>query len=410
MPRRFFDFRIPRDPGVSPRAAALAYFGRFADELLFGAIDVLKPTLVARFGLSYAQVGLLHLALEWVAGAVEPLSALLIDVWERRWLLAWGASGIGLATVFVGLARSFLILLVAFAIFGAASGPLAHTADVVLVEAHPSAPGRAFTLATALDTTGALLGPLLVTLWVMGGLDWRWLLGGLGCCGIGYALVLATTEFPRPRVLQGEAASHEGSLPREFLDNLRAVAADGAARRWLLFLFMHSVVEAPLVLKAVWLAEQGMSQATIGLYVTFETVAALLGVLYLNRQLERTSPRRAMLIAAVALLVLFPAWYAAPTTWARFAIGAPLGFFFATFWPIARSESLITASGRPGAVTAVSAIIALLPVPFGVALLSERIGLTPALLGTEWFGTLALLAVIWRGLPVANVETATVAE
>jgi predicted MFS family arabinose efflux permease len=89
---------------VPARAARLAFLGRFADELLFGATDVLRPTIRATFGLSYAQVGLLHLALQYVAGLIEPLSALLIDVWERRWLLAWGAAGIGLSTVMVGIA------------------------------------------------------------------------------------------------------------------------------------------------------------------------------------------------------------------------------------------------------------------------------------------------------------------
>lgn len=402
MLRRFFGEPITRDPEVSPRPANLAYFGRFADELLFGAVDVLKPTFVATFGLSYGQVGLLHLALEWVAGAVEPVSALLIDVWERRWLLAWGAAGIGLAVVLAGLAPAFIILLAAFAVYGAASGPLAHTADVVLVEAHPDAPTRAFVRATALDTTGALLGPACVALWVWAGLDWRWLLILLGSAASVYALLLGTTRFPRPRARRSDTPAHRQAIPREFAINLRAVAEDRAARTWLLFLFVHSVAEAPTVLKAVWLAEHGMGQALVGMYVTTESVASLLGVLYLGRRLRRTAARHVMLLAAPALIVLFPAWYFAPGIWPRFVIGAPLGFCFAVFWPIARSEVLTTASGRPGAVTAISAVMALAPLTMGVALLAEAVGLTPALLGTQWVGTVALFVIIWRWLPAVG--------
>ncbi|MDO9445853.1 MAG: MFS transporter, partial [Dehalococcoidia bacterium] len=221
---------------MSPRAARLAFLGRFADELLFGATDVLMPTIRATFGLSYAQVGLLHLVLQYVAGLVEPLSALLIDVWERRWLLAWGAAGISLSTVMVGAAPTFAVLVLAFAVYGLSSGPLAHTADVVLVQAHPTAPGRAFARATALDTTGALLGPALVAAWLWAGLEWRWLLVLLGLAGIGYGALLAGTRFPAAApeadaTPEGreDAASRSG-LARELFANLRAVARDRAAR------------------------------------------------------------------------------------------------------------------------------------------------------------------------------------
>lgn len=398
---------------MSPRAARLAFFGRFADELLYGATDVLMPTLRATFGLTYTQVGLLHLALQYVAAVVEPVSALLIDVWERRWLLAWGAAGIGLAVMLVGLAPAFAVLLVAFGVYGLASGPLAHTADVVLVQAHPSAPGRAFARATALDTTGALLGPALVAAWLWFGFDWRWLLVALGLGGIAYGAALATTRFPAPSpeapedadAPEGEAT---GGLMARLAANLRAVAGDRAARVWLLFLFVHGVVEAPMVFRAIWLVDRGgMTQVMVGVYVLFETGVALLGVLALDRWLGRATPRRVMIVAAVGLLLLYPAWYLVPGMWARFVVGAPLGFLFAVFWPIARSQSLTTASGRPGAVTAVSAVMELVPVALLLALAAEVVGLTAALLGAQVAGTAVLLLVTWRWLPaVAARETA----
>jgi len=392
---------------VPSRAARLAFLGRFADELLFGATDVLMPTIRATFGLSYAQVGLLHLALQYVAGLVEPVSALLIDVWERRWLLAWGAAGIGLSTVMVGVAPTFAVLVLAFAVYGLSSGPLAHTADVVLVQAHPAAPGRAFARATALDTTGALLGPALVASWLWAGLEWRWLLVLLGLAGIAYGALLAATRFPAPAEVAATPREREGvprlGLARELLANLRAVACDRAARTWLLFLFVHEVVEAPIVFRAIWLSDEGgMSQVLVGVYVLFETFVALVAVLALDRWLTRVPPRRLMLVAALGLLVLYPAWYLLPGTWARFMVGAPLGFLFALFWPIARAESLTTASGRPGAVTAVSAVLGLLPLALLVALLAEVVGLTAALLGAQLLGMAALALVTWRWLPARS--------
>jgi MFS transporter, FSR family, fosmidomycin resistance protein len=399
---------IERDPDVHRRAARLAFLGRFTDELLYGATDVLMPTIRATLGLSYAQVGLLHLALDYVAAAVEPVAGLLIDVWDRRWLLAWGAAGVGFSTMLVGLAPTFLLLSLAFALYGLASGPLAHTADVVLVQAHPSAPGRVFARATAIDTSGALLGPALVAAWLWAGLDWRWLLVGLGTWGVVYGALLSTTRFPRPsessHVIEvGSAVPAAGGLLRTFAENLRAVAADRTARIWLLLLFVHGIVEAPMVFRAIWLVDQGgMSQVQVGLYVMFETAVSLAGVLHLDRWLRRTSPRQIMITSAAMLLLLYPAWYLVPATWARFAVGAPLGFLFAAFWPITRSAALTTESSRPGAVTAVSSVMGLVPLALAVALLAEAVGLTAALLGTQVVGIALILLVVVLWLPVST--------
>ena len=76
---------IPRAAGVSDRLVAVGLGGRFYDELLSGLPAVLMPTFRAYFRLSYAQISLLGLVLSYVAGAVEPLGALLIDIWRRRW-------------------------------------------------------------------------------------------------------------------------------------------------------------------------------------------------------------------------------------------------------------------------------------------------------------------------------------
>lgn len=75
---------IPRDTAVSDRAVRLGLGGRFTDEILSGMPGVLMPTFRSTFGLSYAQLSLLPLALNYVAATVEPVSALLIDLWSRR--------------------------------------------------------------------------------------------------------------------------------------------------------------------------------------------------------------------------------------------------------------------------------------------------------------------------------------
>ncbi len=82
------------------------------------------------------------MTLNYVVAIVEPINGLLIDLWKRPLLMASGAAGFGLATMVIGAAPTFLVLLLGFAIYGLASGPLAHTAGVVLVESYPETPDR----------------------------------------------------------------------------------------------------------------------------------------------------------------------------------------------------------------------------------------------------------------------------
>jgi len=162
---------------------------------------------------------------------IEPIAGLLIDIWKRRWLMAFGAAGVGIATVVMGVAPTFTILLLGFAIYGLASGPLAHTADVVLVEAYPKAPDRIFTRATLLDNFGALLSSLLVSITFILRLEWRWLMIALGLSGLIYAVIIFTTRFP-PR--QNESSTDEARSSSDAWTNIRTVLTSKQALSWLL--------------------------------------------------------------------------------------------------------------------------------------------------------------------------------
>jgi FSR family fosmidomycin resistance protein-like MFS transporter len=385
---------IPRAEGVSGRAVKLGLLGRFTDELFSGLFDVLMPSIRARIGFSYAQVGLLSLVLNYVAAVVEPVNGLLIDVWQRHRLLAWGALGTGLALVVIGVAPSYLVLLLGFALYGTAAGPLAHTADVVLVEAHPEEPGRIYARATLLDTSGALLAPLLVAVGLWAGLDWRWIVAGVGLWGPLYALLLLRTRFPAPSV------DHEGApVLAVWRANLRSVLSSRAALGWLVFLFAHDLLESPLPLTTVWLVDDvGMSQGLVGLYVAVEMAAALAAVAYLDRWLRRTSPRTILATSVAGLFVLYPAWFAVPGAWAKFVIGVPLNALLAMLWPLAQGELLSSVPGRAGALTAVRSLFGFVPLTVLVGLLSESRGLTTSMLAFHLVG-LAVMALAIARLP-----------
>jgi MFS family permease len=386
------------------RATALALVARFADELLYGVVSILMPTLRSHFQLSYAQVGLLTQVMLYVDGVVEPINGLLIDVWRRRWLLVFGAFGLGVALLTIGAAQTFVVLLLGFAIYGAASGPLAHTADVVLVELHTDAPSRVMARVTSLSSVGELFAPALVTAAIWAGVEWRWLLLALGVAMLPYGVALLRTSFPPPAGSRAGLPSSRGVV-RDLLANVRAVVTDHTTLIWLVFLRATYTMESADSFEALWLADvAGMGQALIGVYYAWEVGAALLGTLFLDRWLRIAAPRGVLLIALAGMLLITLAWYFVDGIWPRFAIGAPLVFLWAMIWPIARAESL-HASARPGALTAVNSATGLLPTTLGLALLAEGIGLTRAMLSLQVVGIAVLLLIAWRWLPRGRHET-----
>jgi MFS family permease len=385
---------LPRADGVSDRVVGICLAARFMDELLSALPTVLMPTIRAQLGLSYTQVSLLGLTLTYVSAIIEPINGLLIDLWKRPWLMAWGAAGIGLATMIIGLAPTLLLLLVGFAIYGLASGPLAHTADVVLVESYPEAPGRIYTRATALDTVGALLGPLAVTFTIWLGLDWRWLMLALGSSSLLYALLILRTGFPPKR---GHAQPDREQFWRSLRSNLRAVLGNRSAWRWLTFLLVLAILESPMQFTAIWLREQvGMSQALIGLYRALEMAVGLMSLIYLDRWLGRQTYRHVLLVASVALLFLYPAWLWLPGIWPRFILSVPISFLFAVYWPIGKAQSLTAVPGRGGTITAVLSLFGLVPLPLFFGLLAEKFDLSRAMLWIYAGATLTMLFLAWR--------------
>lgn len=382
--------RLPREgrsQAVSDRALGLSFSGRFVDEVLSGTWSALSPTFRSHFGLSLLQVGLLDQVLNWVALAVEPPASLLIDVRSRRVLLSVGATCVGLSTLLMGLAPTYAALLSAFAIYGLGSGPLAHTADVVNVEAYPDDPERAFGRATSLDTIGALFAPALVasTGWI--GLDWRVLLAGLGLCALTYAWALATTHFPPPPTR--EDGHH---LVAELWGNVRLVVGDRRARAWLIVLLALDLFETAALFKYVFLVEHvGLSQAQAALYGAAEQVVGLAALGWLDRHLERHGSARVLPWAAAATLFLFPAWVLAPGLAVRIVIGVPLAFAWTMFWPIAKARSLTSIPTRAGAVNAVTTLFALLPLPIVFGAVAEIVGLPTAMAITGILGSVALL-------------------
>ena len=390
----FYSEPIPRRVGVTDRLVTVGLFARFVDELLGGLPDVLMPTIRAAFGLSYVQVSLLWQILGYVAALFEPAIDLLLDVWSRRWIMACGALGLGLAVILIGAAPAFWMLMAGFALYGLASGPLAHTGDVVLVDAHPEAPERIFARSTLVDTVGALLAPILVALAFWANLNWRVLLIAGGAGSLVYAGIILRTRFVDFAAGKDE---NGGSLIVTLRQNLVVAMRTSATRRWLLFLLLLSVAESTNVFSVLWLREViGMSQALIGVYRALELMVGVVTLLFLDRLLSRYSRRTLLLAATGSMLLLHPLWIFAPTLWMRFVIAAPLNFALTLFWPIGRAAALASVPGKAGTVAAITSLFGFLPLVLLLGIGADRWGLTVIILTVPMAAFAAIFWVLWR--------------
>jgi MFS family permease len=378
---------------VPDRAISLAFTARFVDEVLSSAWDVLTPTFRRVFGLSLVQIGLLDQVLTWVALVVEPIAGVLIDLRSRRLLMGFGAAAVGASLLVMAGAPTFAVLLVGFALYGLGSGPLAHTADVVVVETFADNAERAYGRATFVDTCGALAGPALIAAAGFAGVSWRVVLAMLGACAVAYAFAIRSTSFPAPpRVHNGDRHP-----VRDMVDNVLTVLRHVEARRALLVLFWFDLFETAFLLEYVWLHEEvGLSEPAVAVYAAAAQVVDLVALVALDRWLTRWDGARILRLAAVALIVLPTAWVAAPGIAGRILVGIPLSLAYAVVWPLAKSRSLTAIPDLAGATQAISALFAVVPLAIVQAAFSEAIGIGPAMAITGALGAAAMLVTLRR--------------
>lgn len=399
----------PRAPDVEldRRSTVLLLFARATDEVGSGLLTVLAPTLRARLGLSLTELGWCFQAMYGVAAVVEPITATAVDLVRRRPLLVVGAVCWAAALLLAAGAPSLGWLVLAFALVGVGSGPLTATADVVLVEAHPDAVERIGARSTTIDTAGALLAPASVLGASALGLDHRILLVVAGTMTLAYTLLLARALVPAPpaavtstsaaAVGLGRAVRAGAHGLRQGVGNLVEVPRHRNARPWVLALLAIELLDLVELYETVLLRDQlGVSQGVVALHATAGLATSLVGLVLLERWLERR-PADGLLLACVsASLVLYPLWLLAPTPGGKLALVMLRGLVAAPLWPVLRSRALAAVPGRGGAVAAVSSLLGLLPLAALVGALGDLVGLPVTLLGIHLVAVGGLLTVLLR--------------
>jgi FSR family fosmidomycin resistance protein-like MFS transporter len=260
--------------GAKRGALALALFstGHFCADLYSGALGGLQPLLVARFGMSLADAGVLGGTLVFSSSVMQPAYGYLSDRLRTRLFAALGPAVAGVFISSLGLAPAYgwLLLMVALGGTGiAAFHPQATTGAVAGVTRNRAG---AMALFVSSGTLGYALGPTFFSL-VAGRLG----LGRIGWAAIpGLAISALTLALLR-------APSDESRERRAGFDWRALSGVGGPLATLYALVFIRSIIQItyaqfiPLYLHR----ERGYSveaaSFTLSMYLTFAALGGLIG-------------------------------------------------------------------------------------------------------------------------------------
>jgi predicted MFS family arabinose efflux permease len=298
------------------------------------------------------------------------------DYVDRRLLASAGAFVVGLGLIAFALGQSFVVLVVAGLVSGAASDAFVAGCEVTLVQLYPDALAPALARVNGYGAIGDLLGPLTLTAAAALGFGWRSVFALAGGLMLLYALALVRQEFPPSRKNAGSTTPVEGIV--RILRNrqiIRLAMVDG------LFGLLDEPFQGFTI--AYLERERGVPAAVATLVIASWVVAAIVGYFAVAGITARLAPRTILLSFGGIIAVSVASIAFGPDLTVQTAGAMAFGFAGAVFYSVLQTTYLSQQSDQAGTIHAVVSTIGL----FGIAF--------PALVGVvvDQFGLAAGLGV-----------------
>src|SRR5438046_10657245 len=159
-PAQTSDSRAIAEGAVFSIILALS-FSHFLNDTMQSLVPALYPMMKDSYGLSFAQIGLITLAMQVVSSLLQPMVGLFADHRPQPYSLAAGMGATLVGLLLLANADSFLMLLLAAALVGTGSAVFHPEASRVARMASGGRHGLAQSLFQVGGNAGSSLGPLL---------------------------------------------------------------------------------------------------------------------------------------------------------------------------------------------------------------------------------------------------------
>ncbi len=377
---------------------AVLYGVELLDELIYGLVGAVLPSVKTDLALSYTQVGLLLTLPGLIALAGEPLIGLLGDTRYRRALVVGGCAATGLGLWLTGIAQTFGLILTAFSIMYIASGAYVNLSQATLIDRNPVRAEQTMARWTLLGSIGVSVAPILVTAALALGYGWRGVYLALAIVAGFYTLLLM-----RPRLdLHANADANAVSL-LPMLRDLVAALRQRELLRWLILTELADLMlDKLLEVTGLYFHDvAGVSVAEASGAVAILTGAGLVGNILLVPLLERVSGTRVLRVTALLVLGLYIAFLLVPSTWLRLILIGAIGFCTSGWFAILQGKTYSTLPGQSGLIVAAGSLsnVVKLLVPVVIGYIADLFGLQWAM----WLLALGPLALIF-GLPKDKLD------
>lgn len=367
----------------------------FLDEFVFGAREAAWPLIRDDLGLSYAQVGLLLTVPSIVSNVLEPILAVMSDLWRRRALVLGGGLLFAIALLMTAGSRTFGALLASFVLLYPASGAFVSLSQATLMDLDPSRREQSMARWTFAGSAGVVLGPLVLASALGLGLGWRELFVAMSA--LTAFLLIVTRRMPY-RDGGGAGSRVDITAIRQGLVSAVLVFRRREVLRWLVLLeFSDLLLDVFLGFLALYFVDVvGASPAQAGIAVAVWTGAGLAGDLALIPLLERVRGLSYLRVSAALELVLFVAFLLVPGHAQKVVLAALLGFFNSGWYAIPQAQLYAALPGQSGMALAAKNLSGLAGglIPLALGLVAQRQGLPTAM----WL-LIAGPAVLLVGLP-----------
>lgn len=339
--------------------------------------SVSTPDIERSLGASHAlATAMLFLVPGIVAFAIEPWLFVLADRYPRRWFIRGGGAAMAIAAVIAAFAHGPIALTGSQALLWCAIGSASGLAQATLVDNAADARARTIARWTLLSLIGDLGAPALLAVLAIAGFGWRMGYAITAVVLAGWALALAFTPI-------------DGVGEQDEDDAVGVIAAFRTAlgdRRLLVWLFATALCdlldEILVVLVSIHVRDDfGASctwqTATIVAFV----VGDVIGLIALDRVLQRVSELRVLAIAAAGCAIAYTAWLGAPNVAWSCALIVPVGLFAGPLYPLASAQAFAARPESSGVVLAASHLFTPLALafPFALGAIADAAGTQVAL-------------------------------